>query len=67
MTHETAEGSNPEPFEPVLLKWEPWRPQEVAHLLAQVEAPWYVAAGWAIDLFLGCPRRAHEDIEIGVP
>jgi hypothetical protein len=29
--------------------------------------PWYVAAGWAIDLFLGGQRREHEDLEIAVP
>ncbi len=32
-----------------------------------MEAPWYVAAGWAIDLFLGEQRREHEDLEIAVP
>jgi hypothetical protein len=32
-----------------------------------VQAPWYVAAGWAIDLFLGGERREHEDLEIAVP
>jgi hypothetical protein len=26
-----------------------------------------VAAGWAIDLFLGGQRREHEDLEIAVP
>ena len=36
-------------------------------MLAGVEAPWYVAAGWAIDLFLGEERREHEDLEIAVP
>jgi hypothetical protein len=30
-------------------------------------APWYIAAGWAIDLFLGGRRREHEDTEIAVP
>jgi hypothetical protein len=29
--------------------------------------PWYVAAGWAIDLFLGGQHREHEDLEIAVP
>jgi Aminoglycoside-2''-adenylyltransferase len=28
---------------------------------------WYVAAGWAIDLFLGSDHREHEDLEIAVP
>jgi hypothetical protein len=52
---------------PDVTKWDSWRPEEVASRLAQVEAPWYVAAGWALDLFLGGGYRAHEDIEIGVP
>jgi hypothetical protein len=29
--------------------------------------PWYVAAGWAIDLFLGGGYREHDDLEIAVP
>ena len=36
-------------------------------MLGDVRAPWYVAAGWAIDLFLGEERREHEDLEIAVP
>jgi hypothetical protein len=39
----------------------------VTRLLEEVDAPWYVAAGWAIDLFLGRQRREHEDLEIAVP
>ena len=54
-------------FEPNLQQWDAWRPAEVARILAAVEAPWYVAAGWAIDLFLGRQQREHEDIEIAVP
>lgn len=48
-------------------EWDAWRPEEAAARLAGVEAPWYVAAGWAIDLFLGAQRREHDDLEIGVP
>jgi len=47
--------------------WAAWRPEEAAARLARVEAPWYVAAGWAIDLFLGGERREHEDLEIATP
>jgi hypothetical protein len=54
-------------FDADLAAWRPWRPREVARLLAGVEVPWYVAGGWAIDLFLGAERREHEDLEIGVP
>jgi hypothetical protein len=53
--------------EPDLTKWDAWRPEEVARRLAGVKAPWYIAAGWAIDLFLGRQTREHEDLEIAVP
>jgi GNAT superfamily N-acetyltransferase len=54
-------------FAPDVDKWDAWDPQEVQRRLARVEAPWCVAAGWALDLFLGEQRREHEDIEIAVP
>jgi hypothetical protein len=54
-------------FEPDLTLWEPWSPAEAASRLAGVPARWYVAAGWALDLFLGRETRDHEDLEIGVP
>lgn len=54
-------------FAPDVSKWEAWRPDQVSLVLANVEAPWYVAGGWAIDLFLGGQRREHEDLEIAVP
>ncbi|MFF6883420.1 nucleotidyltransferase domain-containing protein [Streptomyces sp. NPDC012421] len=44
-----------------------WTPHEVARRLAGLEAPWYVAAGWALDLFRGTRTRAHGDIEIAIP
>ena len=55
------------PFDPDVSEWDAWRPETVASLLARVEAPWYVAGGWAIDLFMGGERREHEDLEIAVP
>jgi hypothetical protein len=47
--------------------WDPWSPNEVAARLGAVEVKWCVAAGWAIDLYLGRVTREHEDIEIAVP
>lgn len=44
-----------------------WTPGEVARRLAGIGAPWYVAGGWALDLFRGRRTRAHGDIEIAVP
>jgi Aminoglycoside-2''-adenylyltransferase len=48
-------------------RWDAWRPEEAMRRFAGIQAPWYVAAGWAIDLFLGGERRAHEDLEIAIP
>jgi hypothetical protein len=44
-----------------------WTPNEVAQRLAGISTPWYVAAGWALDLFCGRQVRAHGDIEIAIP
>ncbi|MEU3405418.1 hypothetical protein ABZ766_15985 [Streptomyces sp. NPDC006670] len=44
-----------------------WTPSEVARQLAGIGTPWYVAAGWALDLFRGRQTRAHGDIEIAIP
>lgn len=55
------------PLDVDLDRWEPWTPTEVADRLRGVTAPWYVLAGWALDLFLGRQTREHEDLEIGVP
>ena len=52
---------------PDVSRWDAWRPEEVARRLEGVSAPWYVAGGWAIDLFLGGERREHRDVEIAVP
>ena len=57
----------PGTIDPDLYEWDAWRPEHAARLLAHVQAPWYVAAGWAIDLFLGAQRREHGDLEIAVP
>jgi hypothetical protein len=54
-------------FAPDLTLWDAWRPEQVAALVEGVQAPWYVAGGWAIELFLGGQRREHQDLEIAVP
>ncbi|MBY8857524.1 hypothetical protein K7711_13630 [Nocardia sp. CA2R105] len=47
--------------------WEAWTPTEVAERLSSTRSCWYVAAGWALDLFVGGLGREHSDLEIGVP
>jgi hypothetical protein len=44
-----------------------WTPSDVARHLIGIAVPWYVAAGWALDLFRGGQMREHGDIEIAVP
>jgi hypothetical protein len=47
--------------------WDAWSPQTVADRLAGASFPWWVAAGWAIDLFLGEQTREHGDLEVATP
>jgi len=52
---------------PDLDAWEPWRPAELAARLATYDLTWYVAGGWALDLWYGEQTREHEDIEFAIP
>ncbi|MGN9909775.1 nucleotidyltransferase domain-containing protein [Phytohabitans sp. LJ34] len=47
--------------------WAGWHPRVLAARMDGFAAPWYVAGGWAVDLFLGEQTRPHEDLEIAVP
>ncbi|MFD0407907.1 nucleotidyltransferase domain-containing protein [Kitasatospora sp. NPDC127116] len=59
---------SPDEIEALDARWSScWTPSEVAHRLAGIGTPWYVAAGWALDLFRGRRTRAHGDIEIAIP
>lgn len=44
-----------------------WTPTDIAHHLTGIPTPWYIAAGWALDLFRGKQTREHGDIEIAIP
>jgi hypothetical protein len=44
--------------------WQPWQPQQATQFFSQTTAPWWIAGGWAIDLFLGKQTREHQDIDI---
>jgi hypothetical protein len=46
--------------------WEPLAPEQVAQLMRGIDIPWWIAGGWALDLFVGRQTRAHNDIEISV-
>ena len=38
--------------------------EEMARLMDGFPGPWFIAGGWAIDLFLGTVTREHEDREV---
>jgi hypothetical protein len=52
---------------PDLDAWDAWPPSTIAARLAGLDLPWAVAAGWALDLFLGHSTRPHDDLEIALP
>jgi hypothetical protein len=71
MSEPPAEGRtdlSPADIEALDERWaRAWSPAEIARRLADVDAPWYVAGGWALDLFLGRQTRRHGDLEIAIP
>jgi hypothetical protein len=46
------------------LPWRPLDPAVLPDLLGGVDAPWWLAGGWAIDAFLGRVTRVHEDTDV---
>lgn len=41
-------------------------PDEMRAMLRAAPFPWWIAGGWAIELFVGRPTREHEDMDIEV-
>ena len=37
---------------------------QVAGLMRGFPHPWYIAGGWAVDLYLGRETREHDDIDV---
>lgn len=54
-------------MQPDIDLWEAWHPRALADRLDGLDAPWCIAAGWALDLFRGAQRREHEDLEVAIP
>jgi hypothetical protein len=46
--------------------WEPLRPAEVADLFRDLPVSWWIAGGWALDLFAGRQTREHGDLDVEV-
>jgi hypothetical protein len=47
-------------------QWFPAEPHHANEWLRGLAARWWVAGGWAVDLFLGQVTRTHEDLDVGV-
>jgi hypothetical protein len=47
-------------------RWEPLSLEQVKQLFAPVSAPWWIAGGRALDMFIGHETRAHADIDVAV-
>lgn len=48
------------------LPWRDMRPLDAANLLAGIRAPWWIAGGWALEMFRGTVTRSHSDLDVGV-
>ena len=51
---------------PWLWRWEPFDPAKVVEVMHGCDVPWWVAGGWALDLFLGSETRPHADLDIAM-
>ena len=45
-------------------EWQPLTVDAVRELLGGVDASWWIAGGWALDLHLGRQTRPHHDIDV---
>lgn len=41
--------------------------EAVVRELKDASFPWYISAGWALDLFLGRVTRMHHDVDVVIP
>ena len=51
---------------PMPLTWHALEPAAARHIMSAIDVPWWIAGGWAIDLFVGAQTRAHKDLDVGV-
>ena len=47
-------------------EWRTAHPDEARTWFSSLDVPWWIAGGWAIDLYLAEQTRAHADLDIGV-
>jgi hypothetical protein len=49
-----------------LWKWEDFDPSRLSSLMRSFHAPWWVAGGRALDLWMGRQTRAHQDVDVAI-
>jgi hypothetical protein len=49
-----------------LQSWKTLRPVDLLSHLAPLPVRWWIAGGWALDLFIGNQTRTHGDLDIGI-
>jgi hypothetical protein len=49
-----------------LWKWEDFDPSPLSSLMCSFHAPWWVVGGKALELWMGRPTRAHQDVDVAV-
>ena len=47
-------------------EWESLHPRDATDILRSLDAPWWIAGGWSLDLFLGTQLRPHKDLDVAV-
>ena len=46
--------------------WRMTLPEQAADWLCGLRKPWWIAGGWALDLFVGHQTRPHADLDVGI-
>jgi hypothetical protein len=46
--------------------WRDLHPRACAPWFSALTAPWWIAGGWALDLFAGAQSRPHADLDLGI-
>jgi hypothetical protein len=46
--------------------WQSVHPAQCAEWFSPLTAPWWIAGGWALDLYAGAQSRPHGDLDVGV-
>lgn len=53
-------------YGPAAGQWQRLHPRDARSLLGQIRLPWWIAGGWALDLYVGQQGRPHKDLDVGI-